>query len=81
MNTVQRLAEWILYNEKKSLILFGGTILLIIIIVSGYEIKEMLYPSYESCEAVTNEIERLRKKNIPSFIYEHQTDQYNKLCK
>jgi len=41
----------------------------------------MIHPLYGSCEEARKELRKMEEKNMPSFMYEYQTEQFNKLCK
>lgn len=66
---------------KYSILLIVIIMFLIIILSSVYVIKELLYPTYSTCEEAETEYLRMKKSPLPGFAYKDKTEQYNKLCK
>jgi len=81
MEAIHKITEWIFDHDKNLVIGFVIIILLLVIATSIYGLKEMIYPSYGSCEEARKELRKMEEKNMPSFMYEYQTEQFNKLCK
>lgn len=80
MESISGALIFILENKKRFIITTLLILSMILVIFSGYKVKEMLYPSYSSCDKVKEVLYKKQNKNIPSFLYKHETEEYDHLC-